>query len=121
MVTRVPVSLGTMRGFSVKVGGKPSTVVFAASAGFGTAASAGSAALAGAAWSSPAYKNTDSSEMYSLVWLRMDWHIKSPKTTSTFLVKIGGFLERENVRGLTDVHKVLTNVFPPQIFNSIRR
>ncbi len=89
MVTRVPVSLGTMRGFSVKVGGKPSTVVFAASAGFGTAASAGSAALAGAAWSSPAelsaFKNTDSSEMYSLGWLRLDWHTKSSKTTGTVL------------------------------------
>jgi hypothetical protein len=42
--------LGTIRGFSVNVGGNPSTVVFAASTGLAAASGWGAAA----AWSSPA-------------------------------------------------------------------
>jgi len=51
MVTRVPVSLGTIFGFSVKVGGKPSTEAATSSTplAFGTPASVTS--------SSPALKN----------------------------------------------------------------
>ncbi len=56
MVTRVPVSLGTILGFSVKVGGKPLSAAAAFSAGLSATAFSGSAGFLPPSPSSPAVR-----------------------------------------------------------------